>query len=971
MIGETVSHYRILEKLGEGGMGAVYKAEDPRLERFVAIKVLPPHLSKDKGATARFIHEAKAASALDHSNIGTIYDIGEMPDGQTFIVMAYYEGETLNARIDRGGVTIDEALDIVSQIASGLSKAHEKGIVHRDIKPSNIIITRDGQAKIMDFGLAKLAGKTKLTRTGSSLGTVAYMSPEQAQGREVDHRSDIFSFGIVFYELLTGQLPFKGEHEAALLYEIVHEEPVPLTAHRGDIPDEIRDIVGIALEKVPDRRFQSMSEIIARLEEYRAAATVRRAPSDKNAGVFRARRNRSKKLRLVPVGIIAVIAVVLFIVYMRQLRPALSPDESAIAVMDFSNLSAGEDSILSMSIGSLVNVSLIENSPARIVSSEYLHELRRKLFGSSHRLIESGQALEVARKSGATMLLSGEITTVGDKRYFTWRLVDTRTGRNLAAQRVTGDSLTIIADQIASAVVQQIASHTGKEARGTTRGVSELTTASAAAYRHYLAGDLADDEGRGKEAIREFERAAQIDSTFALAYFRLSREQFEYEEKLSRECAEKAWRHRERLSIKDRMRLEGWRESINGNTANGLAIYREMLARWPDDRQSYEDLADGLFRKWYTGEAMAVCQRGLVYYPENLKLYQIYWRSLGWSSHPEKAIESALSFVRQHPEGKDAINEEELGAWYLAAGEPDSAEASFSRALEIAPDSYYPRLRLAACAYSRGALEDAIASLERLRELRDLSPGQRLSIITRNSFWPSLAQLYAYAGRYRKALDLFEEAKREYIATGSYSEVQFGFDRNRLLLSMGRPADVLQWARHLEPRALEKPERFSVIYHKAKALAALGMQPDTVRMLVEKLRPAEEMWGGFVTSWALMISAETALHERKPEEALRFLQEMDRHTVDHGGWDDVEKRLAISRAYRMSGRTAKALSVLHELLDIHGGYALAHYELGQVYEEMKRPAEAKREYAEFLEMWSEADEGLPQLVDARQRLAAL
>jgi serine/threonine protein kinase/tetratricopeptide (TPR) repeat protein len=971
VIGKTISHYRILGKLGEGGMGVVYKAEDLKLDRFVAIKILPPLMGAHREATVRFIHEAKAASALDHPNIGTIYEIDEMADGGTFLVMAYYEGETLRSRIERSDITIEEAVRIVSQVASGLSKAHEKGIVHRDIKPSNIIITKDGQAKIVDFGLAKLEGRTRITRTGSSLGTVAYMSPEQARGEEVDGRSDIFSLGIVFYELLTGHLPFKGEHEAALLYEIVHEEPVPLAAYRQNIPDEIRAIIGVALGKTPEARFQSVSEMLERLERYTETSTVKRAISDGIIADSGARRSRSWKPWFIPIGIIAVVVCLFLVVRTWRPNTVISPEKSAIAVMDFSNLSSSADSVLSLSITSLINVSLVENSPIRIVSSEYLYELRRRLFGGTNGLVASGQALEVARKSGATILLCGEITKVGDRQYFMWRLVDTRTGRDLAAHRETGDNLALVADQIAAAVVQRIANPAREETPRPAKAVATLTTDSPLAYQRYLEGVRASDGGNRETAIKQFEGALELDSAFALAYFRLSREEFLYEEKLSRKYAEEAWIRRERLSIKDRMRLEGWRETINGNVANELAIYREMLARWPDDRESYEDLADRLFLDWYTGEAIAVCREGLVYYPENPKLYQIYWRSLGWSSHPEKAIELALSFARQHPHVKDAINEEDLGAWYLAVGEPDSAEAAFRRALKAEPDSYYSRLRIATCAYCRGALEDAIASLERLLELHGLSPGQRLSIITRNSFWPSLAQLYAYDGRYEKALDLFDEAKREYIATGSYSEVQFRFDLNRLLLSMDRPQDVLKWALQVEPRAQGKSERFSAIYHRAKALAALDAQRDTVRALVDRLRPAEEIWGGFVASWVLMIDAETAVHEKNPEEALQLLREMDQHTVDHGGWDDIDKRLTIARACRMLGRTAEAARVLHELLRIHGGYALAHYELGQVDQEMGRTTEARQEYSRFLEMWSHADDGLPQLIDARRRLAAL
>jgi len=215
MIGKTISHYKIIEKIGEGGMGVVYKAEDTKLKRTVALKFLPPVLSIDSEVKERFIHEAQAASSLDHPNICTIHEINETEDGQLFIVMACYEGEILKFKIDNCQLTIQESIDIAIQIAQGLTKAHEKGIIHRDIKPANIFITNDGIVKILDFGLAKLSGQIELTKTGTTVGTVAYMSPEQARGEPVDHRTDIWSLGTIIYEMLTGLLPFKGEYEQA------------------------------------------------------------------------------------------------------------------------------------------------------------------------------------------------------------------------------------------------------------------------------------------------------------------------------------------------------------------------------------------------------------------------------------------------------------------------------------------------------------------------------------------------------------------------------------------------------------------------------------------------------------------------------------------------------------------------------------------------------------------------------------
>jgi len=261
MIGKIIFHYKIVEEIGRGGMAIVYKAEDTILERFVAMKFLSLEFTKDKAAKKRFVLEAQAVSALDHPNIYSIHEIGETDDGQPFIVMTYYPGETLKEKINIELMDLKEVIDIALLSAEGLARAHRAGITHRDIKPANIMFSEDGNVKIVDFGLAKITGKTALTKTGTTLGTVQYMSPEQAQGKNVDHRTDIFSFGALIYEMLTGQYPFKGEYEQAIVYSILSEDPEPVTALRSGIPMQLEGVINKAMAKDVNDRYQHMEDL--------------------------------------------------------------------------------------------------------------------------------------------------------------------------------------------------------------------------------------------------------------------------------------------------------------------------------------------------------------------------------------------------------------------------------------------------------------------------------------------------------------------------------------------------------------------------------------------------------------------------------------------------------------------------------------------------------------------------------------
>jgi len=277
MIGKTVSHYKISGKLGEGGMGVVYKAEDTKLNRIVALKFLPGQALGGEEEKARFVREAQAAAALDHSNICTTYEIDES-EGRTFIAMAFVDGQSLEEKVSSGPLSPKEAVDIAVQVAEGLQEAHENGIIHRDIKSANIMVGKKGQAKIMDFGLAKLIGYTKLTKTATIMGTVAYMSPEQALGEVVDHRTDIWSLGVVLYESLTGRLPFMAENDAALLHKIIYDEPDDVTGLNPYVPAGLGVVVARAMAKNRDERYSSASDFARDIRSFQTLQPAQPRP---------------------------------------------------------------------------------------------------------------------------------------------------------------------------------------------------------------------------------------------------------------------------------------------------------------------------------------------------------------------------------------------------------------------------------------------------------------------------------------------------------------------------------------------------------------------------------------------------------------------------------------------------------------------------------------------------------------------
>jgi serine/threonine protein kinase/Tfp pilus assembly protein PilF len=467
MIGKTISHYKILEKLGEGGMGVVYKAKDVKLDRFIALKFLPHHLSQSEEEKRRFIQEAKVASALDHPNIGTIYEIDETEDGQMFIAMAYYNGETLKNKIGRGQLPIKEAIDIAIQAAQGLEKAHSEDIVHRDIKPANILLTENGQVKIVDFGLAKLGGQAKLTKTGMTVGTIAYMSPEQTQGTNVDHKTDIWSLGVVLYEMLTGRLPSEGEYEQAVIYSILNEDPQPIRELRDDVSAEFAQVIEKTLQKDPANRYQNCRELFLDLKQ------VHSLPKSKMTGIEES----------VP----------------------------SIAILPFLNMSTDpENEYFSDGLSEDIINSLTKIKDLRVVA-------RTSAFSFKGKDID---IREIGKKLNVDAVLEGSVRKAESRLRITAQLINTANGFHLWSEqydRVMEDVFAI-QDEITLSIVEKLKVELLKEER---IGVVKHFTQNQEAYNLYLKGRFCLNkrtEETIKQSIAYFQQALNEDPNYAPAY---------------------------------------------------------------------------------------------------------------------------------------------------------------------------------------------------------------------------------------------------------------------------------------------------------------------------------------------------------------------------------------------------------------------------------------------------------------------
>lgn len=512
MIGKTISHYKILGQVGKGGMGVVYKAEDINLKRTVALKFLSASSLLDYEAKKRFIHEAQSASALDHPNICTIYEIGESEDGQLFISMALYEGETLKEKIERGNIETDEVINITQQICAGLEKAHQNNIIHRDIKPANIFITYEGIVKILDFGIAKVRGHTRLTLMGATAGTLEYMSPEQARGEEIDYRTDIWSAGVIMYEMLTGKLPFRGEYDQALIYSILNQSP-----DLNGISRKLYPIIKKGIAKRPSERYQSAKEMIEDLVLLKGGREIK---TGNFPSLFK---HRKKKYTKRSVLTIMAICLVFLISYLYLNTPpdvkASPPKRKMIVVLPFQNLGSPEDDYFAEGVRDEISNKLSSLSSLGVISRNSANK-----YGGSNK-----SSKEIGKELGVDYILEGTVMWAKDKQKVSRVRIIPQLVRVSDDTNIWSDAFDRTIDDIFNVqneIAQNVVNKLGIKMMFGQSVTGPPLTKNLDAYDYYLKAlkfHYGPSTGANiKTCVKLYEQAIKLDSNFAAAHAQVS-----------------------------------------------------------------------------------------------------------------------------------------------------------------------------------------------------------------------------------------------------------------------------------------------------------------------------------------------------------------------------------------------------------------------------------------------------------------